>query len=820
MTYRTIFVTLLLAWGPVLWQVAEAQDNWVTNGDFAGAVTIAGRSQCPVGWQSSDALVVAKKADAEGLSYVQVRAEQPPQGGAYVSQAIHYDRARAGTGGFEFSCQVKFDDCTQGPKSYMTARVLLLYTTADRIVHDHLARRFIGASDWRSVYIPCKFPPDTTQIQVLLGFHTSMGTFCVRNVRLIHVDSPRPDPQRVPGVVMRTVAPGIVETDYGVTRTLKVGTELWYKLPDVDPAAQWYNLPDPDGQFDPAFVHTPDWTAAERARGFVVFQHAQAKVAPVHHVPEREQILDGNRPIRLALCPGETRSAVAIVHPLRALSGVSFRFTGLTRTSGMGTIPPGNLRADHVETMFYRANSYRQYAQMPRAITRFDALDLPAGHGSQFWIYCTVPDGAAPGVYEGVARMLCEGKPIGQIPVRAEVYPFRLVPAAAHWSMYFYYPPDEQLLVELEYMQSIGMNSVIYSPPADSMFARLSLVDGQVRFNFTPDDQFMAAYRQAGFSRPVIYYPRLVLLRLVELLNPPGNQLPQVSFHGTKIPLVTSEAGYPPAARQAYKQFLRLVVDHATAADWPEMIFYLTDEPFETHWREFETAMSYKLSREACPEIKTYCTVYETSLIEKYGQYIDYISSRGLQRVSPRSQHREFLEACARTGSRPWASCWPPLWWHNYWYARAYAGFVNVRSGFEGNNIWFYPRVGKGVRDSSKSLRPGGSVNGIEILRRTRSGEFENSTILEGIREGVLDARYIATLEAAIQRAKQTGRNVTACKNELRDMIACAPELRADAAGLCWDRPGLADAGDWSVTRNEQLRQRIAQLIVALTANP
>ncbi|MCH7511231.1 MAG: hypothetical protein IIB19_02580, partial [Chloroflexi bacterium] len=48
-----------------------------------------------------------------------------------------------------------------------------------------------------------------------------------------------------------------------------------------------------------------------------------------------------------------------------------------------------NLRADHVETMFYRANEYRQYVEMPRAIVRFDTLDLPADHGSQFWIYCT-----------------------------------------------------------------------------------------------------------------------------------------------------------------------------------------------------------------------------------------------------------------------------------------------------------------------------------------------------------------------------------------------------------------------------------------------
>jgi len=370
---------------------------------------------------------------------------------------------------------------------------------------------------------------------------------------------------------------------------------------------------------------------------------------------------------------------------------------------------------------------------------------------------------------------------------------------------------------DMKYMRWMGMNSVIYSPPATSMYERLSLVDGQVRFDFTPDDQFMAAYKEAGYKRPIIYYPRLVLLRLVELTCPPGTELARTKFHSSNIPLIGSEAGYSTTVRKAYKQFLRLVADHAKQANWPEMILYLTDEPFEMGWREFETSMSYKLAKEACPEIKTFCTVYPTPLIEKYGKYIDYISSRGLQRIAPRPENDEFLKACAKTGSRPWASCWPPLWWHNYWYARAYAGFVNVRSGFEGNNIWFLPRAAKGKRTAFKSLYPGGAAGGLEVVRRTKDGEYQNSTVFEGVREGILDARYIATLQAAIKRTKDAGRGVAEYENELAQMIESAPELRADSSGLGWDRPGLADAGDWSVAKNEQLRQRIAQMIVALT---
>lgn len=797
-------------------RAADGPANRVTNGDFTGSVIADGDRRCPVGWQCSEALSVDVAADDDGGKYLRIEAEKRPAGGAYVRQTIPCGDGDGRTIAFEFSCDVRFNDCTPGEKSYMTARVLLLFTTADGILHDRLARKFIGsAAEWRPVYIPCRLPADTREVQVLLGFHTSRGTLCVRRVSLTRVDEPRPQPGRVPGVVMKTLAPGIVETDYGVTRTLKVGDELWYELPDSDPAADWYDMPDPDGVFDRAFLPTCDWTAAEQDQGFVLYQQADTMVARIGHRPRRDQILEAGSPITIRLCPGETRAAAVIVHALRDLPEVSLASGELTSASGH-VIAAGNLRADYVEPMYYRANSYRQYAHMPRAIVRFDTMDLAAAAGSQFWIYCAAPASAAPGVYHGQVSMLSAGQRVGAIPLRVEVYPFELAPPAAHWSMYYYYPPDEELPADLKYMRSLGMNSVIYSPPADSMFERLSMVDGVVRFDFEPDDRFMAAYRAAGYRRPVIYYPRLLLLRLVHLTSADRERLPRTLFHAARVPLITSEADYPTAAREAYRQVLGLMVEHARTANWPEMVLYLTDEPFETHWREHETAVSYKIAAEACPQIRTYCTIYEAALMQRFGRYVDFISARGLQRAAGGIQHEEFLAACARTGSRPWASCWPPLWWHNYWYARAYAGFVNVRSGFEGNNVWFFPRVGKGTREPFRSLRPGGSTNGVEVLRRTEAGAYENSTILAGIRDGILDARYIATLEAALQQAREAGRDVSAQTSELEAMVGSAPQLRSDWHGACWDRPGLSDAGDWTVRKNEQMRLRIAEMIVHL----
>ncbi len=325
----------------------------------------------------------------------------------------------------------------------------------------------------------------------------------------------------------------------------------------------------------------------------------------------------------------------------------------------------------------------------------------------------------------------------------------------------------------------------------------------------------MAAYKKAGYTRPVIYYPRLLLLRLVSLMSP-ADKFAQDDFYGARIPLISTESEYPPAALEAYKKVIRSIADHAKQAGWPEFVFYLTDEPFEGMWRDAESKLSYKLAKEAAPEIKTFCTVYSPALVERYAGTIDYISCRGLQAAAPRPKNKAMREACAKAGEHLWASCWPPLFWHNYWYARAYSGFVAEKSGFEGMNVWFFPKLGRNYVDRFHSLQRRGSEGGLTICWSDENGRFENHTVLEGMREGILDARYIATLENAIAKAEESGVDVAAYRAELDKMIASAPELRADSAGQAWERPGLHDADGWSVAKNDKLRERIAEMIIEL----
>ncbi len=805
-------VTLCLVLGAGL---CQAQESLIQNGDFAGPVSVSGERECPGNWDCSPALGIKRFKDSSGAYYLRLEAKTPPVGGAYVTQTIAYDAPEGKPADYALTCDVKYDDCIPGPQGYMRARVLVLYTTSDRVLHDgDSARYFKGTADWQRITIPCTFPPDTKQIQVLMGFHTSSGALSVRNIKLSRANL-ADLPKVLPGVVSREVGPGIIETDYGVTKTLQVAGQSWYELPDHDAASKWYRMPDTRGDYDPLFANNPAFTEAEKSRGFVVYQQPDTMVASTSGVPDRKHILDAGKPVRVSLCPGETRSAVVGVYPIKSLPACEVKFSTFTDAAG-NKIAPENIRADVLESLYNRANEFQQYVKMPRVIRRFGATDLAAGEATQFWVYCTAPKGTPAGVYKGKARLLSAGDEFGAIDFQITVYPFELAQTPVHWSMYYYYLPDQDLDADLKQMQDWGMNSVIYCPPATSIFERLKVDgSGNPSFEFGPDDEFMTAYKKAGYTQPAIYYPRLLLLRLVSLLAK-DNAFPQEDFYGAKIPLISTEAEYPPAALEAYKKVIRSIADHAKQAGWPEFIFYLTDEPFEGMWRVAESGLSYRLAKEVAPEIKTFCTVYSPVLAEKFGGTIDYISSRGLQSAAPRPENKTMREACAKTGSSLWASCWPPLYWHNYWFARAYSGFVAEKSGFEGMNVWFYPKIGKGYTDRFKTLQPRGSEGGLILTWSTDKGEFEHHTVLEGMREGILDARYIATLKNAIAKAEKAGRNVKAYRAELAKLVDSAPTLLADTGGMAWDRPGLFGAGKWSVEENERLRERIAAMIVEL----
>lgn len=790
--------------------VAGIRSNLLVNGGFAGN---SGKNGCPRGWACSGPVTLSllqgnqggsvdeKRGFFPGLGrYLRLTVKEPSL--AYVYQDVNPSKLAGHY--ILLDCMVKTTEYKAGSASDAHARVSLELGRSGG-ERSRFEQKFTGNGEWQIVRIMTQTPADLKACRVWIGFDGSSGKLDVRDMGLYVVNKP----------VETEVEPGVKEIDYGNGfRQMTVDGKTWYDRSENDPAL---NV---DTQF----------TDAEKSRGYVAFRRGGASVLPAINKPVRREIMKPMDSVSLSVCADELRGTPVNIYPLRPIKSLRFQFGDLTSTNG-SVLPANCLRADYFETGIYRTSWYAEYAKMARMLRRFDTIDLPAGNGAQFRIYCQPPADAKPGVYTGKVILIDESGAGFPIKLKLTVRPFKLDPMPLHWSMYYYYAPDEALPDQLAMMKELGMTSVIYSPPRTSMEARLSLVDGHVKFDFAPDDEFMKAYKAAGYTLPVVHYPRLVLLRLVQLYGL-DKQFKQEWFLSGWNPVIPKAEDYPPHAVESYKEFLRMVVQHAKEASWPETILYLTDEPDPTYdYTVAEAIASYKASKEVSPSTRTYCTLYFPEAISTVGKYIDYVSCQGLMSAHGMPRNSKLLSACDAAGSTLWASEWPGLFRNNYWYNRAFAGLTCAKSEFQGINMWYWPNSGK--RKTGKdpihisvgspaidwSLRKEGNEIGgcgLSLYGQNARGELECSVQMEGLRDGILDYRYIATLQNAIARAKANGIAVSKYDKELSRIIDIAPKLHLESI-YKFDRPGLADADDWTVDKNNDLIERLARAIVEVS---
>ncbi len=791
--------------------VSAASKNLLVNGGFSGEL---GANGCAKGWKSSGPVTLSLLSGNQGEEiderrgyfpglgrYVQVMVKEPSL--AYVYQDVNPSRLAGKY--LLLECMVKITEFKAGTGSDTHARasVELGRTNGER---SRFERKFTATGEWEIVRIVTQAPSDLGAVRIWFGFDGASGKLKVRDVGLHVVEKP----------VEIEVEPGVKEIDYGNGfRQMTVDGKTWYDRSETD---------------TPLSVDTK-FTEREKSRGFVVFQRGGASVLPAINKPIRKEIIRESDAVSLSVCADELRGIPVAIYPLREMKNARFEIGSLESKRG-DVLPAGVLYADYFETGFYRTSWYAEYARMARVLHRFDTIDIPPGNGAQFRIYCQPPADAKPGVYTGKVVVKDDSGASLPINLKVTVRPFKLDPMPLHWSMYYYYDPDDALSDQLAMMKELGMTSVIYSPPRTSMEARLSLVDGKVKFDFGPDDEFMKAYKAAGYEMPVLYYPRLVLLRLVQL-HGLDKQFKQEWFLSGWNPVIPKAEDYPPQVLESYKQFLRMVVQRAKEANWPETILYLTDEPDPVYdYTVAEAIASYKASKEVSPETSTFCTMYFPQSMPTVGKYLDFISCQGLLSVYGMPRNKQLLDACKQSGSELWASEWPGLFRNNYWYNRAFAGLVCAKSGFQGMNIWYW--VNSGKRKASKDpihisvgpvtidwslTKKGNDIGGcgLSLYGQNARGGLDNSVQMEGLRDGILDYRYIATLKNAIARAKAKNWNVSKYDKELARIIDSAPTLKLESIYKC-DRPGLTDAGGWTVDRNNELIERLARAIVEVDA--
>jgi len=160
--------------------------------------------------------------------------------------------------------------------------------------------------------------------------------------------------------------------------------------------------------------------------------------------------------------------------------------------------------------------------------------------------------------------------------------------------------------------------------------------------------------------------------------------------------------------------------------------------------------------------------------------------------------HRLSVET---SGDELWGIRW--LCQHNtYLFPRYYAGMGPVKLRLDGMTEWTYYGAAS-LGDGYDQLR---SKEGCHYAYVGEDGQLLSTTTWEAVREGINDARYVATLRKLIEQAKQSG---------AAEQVALANEAEAALAPVLEQLPW--DAGKTvPEVRLDEIRRLLSAQIVRL----
>jgi hypothetical protein len=578
--------------------------------------------------------------------------------------------------------------------------------------------------------------------------------------------------------------------------------------PDVGGKPEVFPRPQatvPEGFKELPFVDPrplPAFTAAERARGFLLFQRPITRPVHPHTHPaswERIEHVSG------FATPGEFEPLTFSLLPLRELKNLRVRVSELKSDTG-AVIGREHLRLYLVtcwNIRYPRYTSENTYRRLPELLEPVTVNPAPRGVCQRYWVRLHVPENARPGWYRGAFTIFDDrGERAVRLPILFRVLDFRLKKdPRKRYSVYFShvsyqyrnFPPEQVepgLKTEFREMRNYGLDMF----PTAVIGAR-EAKDGRDEVYFQ-DEHAVELMKAAGFRGPIplsggvwYFYGKYV----------PGGKIGS-HWRVTQFP---SDDRIYQAIETAFREFRRKYEQKG----WPEMICCPLDE-VAPESAEF-AAKVYAAIRRA--GLKTYITKDPTA------------SDAGIYRRA------NAVDAwCSQPFSWPYDKVVADAA-HDYWcYPNHNAGEVKDRvtmqkggrmtygyglwrSGYTTLIPWHWRWVPN--RDDHFDYLRGRSVSGCGN-RITKDGVFIPAVYWECFREGEDDLKYLYTLEQAIVNREK----------------AADPRCRAAVAGArrflqsVWDsievQKKYLNTHLWPDDRFAGVRWRLAMLIRQLRQHP
>jgi len=466
-------------------------------------------------------------------------------------------------------------------------------------------------------------------------------------------------------------------------------------------------------------VDPPEWAQ----RGYAVF--SRHYLDPVSRLGRPRPGEVG--PVRLFACPGEYEPATVSVWALRPQTGVRVTVSDLRGERGM-------MAANQVDVRVVRT-----IKGWPPFLEKREAVDIPEGQTQTFWLTFHFPPDTPPGFYRGEVEVAPRDAEPTRTAVLVRVLPLQLPPPPkgygfwwkmdARWNGYYSKERDaalEQIRQQFVLLREHGCNMVsCYGMPKMAQAE-----DGPVSFDFTQDHWGHDAFSLTDFFR---------LGRETGFLSPqvpiqyPGAEALHSDWIARAVGLDQNSAAFDDFYRDACRR-----VDGWAKAQGFTLAFACIDEIGNSEERRRDALRFYRVAQEA----GVLTSVTDNSMhagMHLLGQprFDETIALRLYNFITP-----EMIDHARQSGD--------VLWLYNLasggWEAkrdRFVFGLFTERCGAAGHAQWAFqwPSGNENPYEAAAA----GRRSGYHYALPAPDGPLP-TLALEGVREGIDDARYLSLL--------------------------------------------------------------------------
>lgn len=538
------------------------------------------------------------------------------------------------------------------------------------------------------------------------------------------------------------------------------------------------------GDISPAPNPMPAPTAAETERGFIVSQRPWIEPVYPTWLPRRQDVVES---LVVRLAPGEYEPLTICVTALKPLAYVNARVELIDARTGPG------ISVGHVRTMKrFLTNAAplqpgQRFERRPMFVFPGPSGPVEEGETQRLWLTVRAAEDAAPGSYEGTLIVSTDTGEAA-LPLIIDLLPIDLPEADATFGMYYRQTHQYEDLRTNAFLQRSMRDMREHGCNSFSVYADVErkLADGA--WEITPDNND----RKVGL---------LTQMRLLE----------RFGLARTGHPLLLLATGTSDGRFHHGAELVRTIQERAEQEGWPELLWYLVDEPSperEPFLREVAGVVH------SVPGARSVTAIGDpTALGKYYDVWIVSNTVRDFDRVT---------EQAAAQGAEVWTyNCvWNGAQPRN---DRYFTGLFTWAYGLRGNWQWCYCEQGGGRIGLDGQIEPVLPNYGDpwRVQYVAPGVEFNAPTVgWEGRREGIDDLRYLQALEAAIEAQRADRPELAREAEGFLDYVrrrAKRPDAALPASQIARvydviEHPGLTP-GDY-----DAIRRRAAELIVALTA--